>query len=290
MTLDQILVFKEITKSGTLRAAAQALRRSQPAVSAALKNLEQDLGFQLLDRSGYRPELTPAGERLLKGVDTFLASYSELLELTDLLKGDCEPLLSVAIDSACPFEIIIPKIQEAVLPFPELELDLKFGVITQSVQSLLNDEVQLAIAPLFTPHQELDSRPLLVQKLIPAIHKRHLAVGKEGFELSELRAIPNIVVSSGQRDSPFGVPGLRGGKSLHVSNHAVKEQLILAGIGWGRVPRERLECQPYADELIPIRRKELPPVSLEIGVLWKREARLGRAAQAVRRKLEELAL
>ncbi len=43
MTLDQLIVFKEISKQGTLRRAAEILKRSQPAVSTALKNLEADI-------------------------------------------------------------------------------------------------------------------------------------------------------------------------------------------------------------------------------------------------------
>jgi DNA-binding transcriptional LysR family regulator len=204
--------------------------------------------------------------------------------------GAARRFLRVALDSACPFELIIPKIQEAVLPFGALELDFQFGVITQSLQAVLDDEAELAIAPLLSSHEELESRPLFKQTLLPSIHRSHLRNTKNHFELSELKRIPNIVVNSGQKSNPFGVPGLRGGKSLTVSNHAVKEQLILAGIGWGRIPQERLESRPYADELVPILRKELPPVLLEIAVIWKRGKRLGRAARAVRDKLDELAL
>ncbi|MEO5666684.1 MAG: LysR family transcriptional regulator [Bdellovibrionota bacterium] len=290
MTLDQILVFKEISKQGTLRAAAGILNRSQPAVSTALKNLEEQVGFQLFDRSGYRPALTAHGERFLHGVDLFLEAQKDLEELAQDLRGDCEPKLVIAIDSACPLDLVIPKIQDAVAPFKGLELEFKFGVVTQSVQQVLAGEADLAIAPLMTQLEALETRPLLKQRLIPAIHKRFLPKGQSKIELSELRKIPNIIVTSGQKDSPFGVPGLRSGKKLTVSNHAVKEQMILMGLGWGRIPEERLESRPYSEDLVAIRNKELPPVTLEIALLWKRGQRLGRAARKVREKLEELAL
>jgi DNA-binding transcriptional LysR family regulator len=289
MTLDQLIVFKEISKQGTLRRAAEILKRSQPAISTALKNLEADIGFQLYDRSHYRPTLTARGERFLAGVDDLLESQGALEQLAEDLRGDCEPKLRIALDSACPFELIIPRIQEAVAGFGGLELEFKFGVVTQSLDQVMKGEADLAIAPLITHLESLEARPLLKRRLIPAIHKRHLQAGESNISIAQLRKIPNIIVSSGQKDSPFGVPGLRGGKKLTVSNHAVKEQLIQMGLGWGRIPEERLESRPYADDLIAIRHRELPPVNLEIALLWKRGERLGRAARSVREKLEELA-
>jgi DNA-binding transcriptional LysR family regulator len=83
-------VFKEISKEGTFRAAAHTLHLSQPALSTSLKRLEENLGFALYDRSGYRPQLTEQGRRFLKGLDVFLESYTQLQELSDELRGSCE--------------------------------------------------------------------------------------------------------------------------------------------------------------------------------------------------------
>jgi|GEM_PF-1991013 len=290
MTLDQLIVFKEISKAGTLRGAAEILKRSQPAISSSLKNLEDQLGFILLDRSTYRPALTSQGERFLRGVDMFLEAHKDLEELAEDLRGDCETRLRIALDSACPFELIIPKVQEAVAPFKSLELEFVFGVVTQSMDQVLAGEADLAIAPLITHFEALESRQLVKRRLVPAIHKQHVSPETGRIELGELRRIPNIIVTTGDKHSPFGVPGLRGGKKLTVSNHAVKEQLILMGLGWGRIPEERLESRPYADDLVAIRHKELAPVDLEIALLWRRGQRLGRAARMVCEKLGELSL
>jgi DNA-binding transcriptional LysR family regulator len=158
------------------------------------------------------------------------------------------------------------------------------------VDQVLSGEADLAIAPLITHLENIETRPLLKRRLLPAIHKKHLEPGESEIPLARLRKIPNIIVTTGQKNSPFGVPGLRAGQKITVSNHAVKEQLILGGFGWGRVPEERLESQPYADDLLTIRHKQLPPVLLDIALIWKRGKRLGRAARTVVASLEELAL
>ena len=52
VTLHQLECFDAVVSEGTFQAAAQKLRRSQPSISAAVKNLEDQLGLTLLDRSG----------------------------------------------------------------------------------------------------------------------------------------------------------------------------------------------------------------------------------------------
>lgn len=66
MDFDQLLTFLEIAKQGSFSRAGQKLFRSQPAVSAQIRQLEQEYGEKLLDRVGKSVRLTPAGEVLLE--------------------------------------------------------------------------------------------------------------------------------------------------------------------------------------------------------------------------------
>ena len=54
MNLQQLAVFREIMNTGSMSAAARNLHRTQPAVSAALKALEDSLGMDLFHRDGRR--------------------------------------------------------------------------------------------------------------------------------------------------------------------------------------------------------------------------------------------
>jgi DNA-binding transcriptional LysR family regulator len=60
-TIHQLQCFDAVVREGSFQAAAEKIRRAQPSISAAIKNLEAQLGIALLDRSGYRVGLTAAG-------------------------------------------------------------------------------------------------------------------------------------------------------------------------------------------------------------------------------------
>ena len=65
MDFDQLASFLEVAKQQSFSRAAQKLFRTQPAISAQIRLLEQECGEKLFDRSGKKISLTSAGETLL---------------------------------------------------------------------------------------------------------------------------------------------------------------------------------------------------------------------------------
>ena len=66
MDYDQLASFLEVSKLQSFSRAAEKLYRTQPAISAQVRLIEQECGEKLFDRSGKKVLLTPAGEILLR--------------------------------------------------------------------------------------------------------------------------------------------------------------------------------------------------------------------------------
>ncbi|HEY7826014.1 MAG TPA: LysR family transcriptional regulator, partial [Candidatus Acidoferrales bacterium] len=73
MDFDHLTTFLEIAKSGSFSRAGQKLYRSQPAVSAQIRQLEHEYGEKLFDRVGKSVRLTSAGEALFEYAQKLLA-------------------------------------------------------------------------------------------------------------------------------------------------------------------------------------------------------------------------
>ena len=79
MDFDQLITFLEVAKLGSFSRAGQKVFRSQSAVSAQIRQLEQAYGDRLLDRSGKDVTLTPAGRALFAYAERMLQMRDESL-------------------------------------------------------------------------------------------------------------------------------------------------------------------------------------------------------------------
>src|SRR5210317_1766106 len=98
MDFRKLEIFAAVADNCSFSRAAQQLHMAQPAVSIAVRKLEESLGLQLLDRSGRDVMLTIEGEEVLRRARRILQESSELLatssSLRDLIQGE--------LNIACP--------------------------------------------------------------------------------------------------------------------------------------------------------------------------------------------
>lgn len=123
MTLDQLRVFLAVVEYLHFTRAAEALYISQPAVSAAIQNLEEQYGVRLFHRIGRQIEITEAGKLLqgeaLKIIDQVTLTERGLKELNDLQRGELKLGSSLTIGNYWLPE----KISQFKQQYPNISVD-----------------------------------------------------------------------------------------------------------------------------------------------------------------------
>ena len=107
MRLEQLRSLAAIVRQGSFTRAAEQLFLTQPSLSQQIRQLETELGVELLDRSGRSVTLTQAGEQLYPRIARMLAEERCIERHAAELRGDAETRLSVAM---------VPVASERVLP------------------------------------------------------------------------------------------------------------------------------------------------------------------------------
>ena len=102
VTLQQMATLGAVVSLGSIQAGAQHLHKSHPSVIATLKKLEDNLGFSLFDRSGYRSVLTDKGKTFHAQVKRVLADMQALNSQALHLKGEAETELNIMIGDITP--------------------------------------------------------------------------------------------------------------------------------------------------------------------------------------------
>jgi len=134
ITLRQLEVFAEVLKSGSTTQASQRLALSQSAVSAALSDLEGQLGVQLFDRIGKRLMVNEHGRLLYPRVLGLLEQARDIEQLFSEDKGAIRLSASSTIGNYILPEIIARYRHD----FPDLPLELSVGN-SQDVINAVND-------------------------------------------------------------------------------------------------------------------------------------------------------
>lgn len=141
-----LLYFWMVAKEGSLSAAAQALRVSQPTISTQLRALESQLEVELFDRSGRRLQLTDAGRVVLRYADEIFSLGRELLDVVHQRPVGRPLRLAVGLTFVVP-KLVAYRLLEPALSLPGgVELEVHEDRLPELMSRLATHDLDLVIS------------------------------------------------------------------------------------------------------------------------------------------------
>lgn len=280
MEFRQIRLFLEIVRAGGFHRAATSLRVAQPAISVAIRKLEGELGVTLFDRGRKRVRMTAEGrvffrrvtelEGMLRGIE------QEMRELQGVERGELRLGLPSMLASHVFPEIIAGFRQS----YPGLRLSIYGGGGVRIVEMIEDDEVELGIVAASQVPKDLDYRPLLREEIVACVSTDHPLSRSRFITLKELASESLFLFEKGyfQRElleSLFRGEGLQP-EVLFETNH-VPLLIATTARGGGATTLLRLAAET-APGLVPLSFE--PPLFVDAGIAWKRNAYVSFAARA----------
>jgi len=110
LPLNTLPTFRAVAEHQNLRAAAEVLHLTHSAVSQQIRGLEQQLGFELFERRGRRVVLNPAGEALLRSVQSALAHLDEGVQAAAAARSGVAQRLRVTVLPSFAQRWLLPRI------------------------------------------------------------------------------------------------------------------------------------------------------------------------------------
>jgi len=250
ITLEQINCLKEIAEHGSIHAASLELGKAKSAVNYSLKRLEEQLGFEVLDRSSYRTKLTPKGHVFLDKATPLVLQAKDLTEVAKQISSGVEVKVALSATAIYPTKKINLVMKDILQKFKSTEFT--FHKETLSGEKMLSqDQVDIAIFENLGNTLNYDSK-LIGQvdlKLVISANHPFLLLKSQTFE--ELEKVPQIVQRSTIPDK-YSATANEGALKWTVSDLTSKKELILDGLGWGRLPLHDIEDELNSGKLIHI--------------------------------------
>ncbi|WP_240421285.1 LysR family transcriptional regulator [Paenibacillus periandrae] len=187
MDLRQLNYFMEIARHSSFSKASQHLHLSQPTLSKVIKNLEEELGVPLFDRSTRRIQLTDTGQVLKEQGHLILKTFDNLkTALTDVIqmrKGKFSLGLPPVIGASF-FPKIIAQFHEF---YPQIEIELveEGGKLIE--QHLLDGELDLGVVVLPVDEEKFEVVPLVNRELMLIVPPAHRLTQQTDVSLHALR-------------------------------------------------------------------------------------------------------
>jgi DNA-binding transcriptional LysR family regulator len=255
-------VFLEIVRADGIGAAARNLNRQQPAVSASLKRLEDQLGTRLFERSTAGIRITPAGNALRELCEDMFEhvrmAQHQLAQATRQVGG----MVRIQLISS----IVCAELDEAIASFhrrhPAIAMELHVSPWRGVLEALERGEVEVGIGYDGASTADLCYLPMFVETQQLFCARAHPLFGRKLQRLDELRREGFVLTGA---DEPEAVTRLRARHGLGARCAGTAEdihealRLISLNVGIGFLPTGAAEDAVRAGRLWPLLAEELRP-------------------------------
>ncbi|MFF2328121.1 MULTISPECIES: LysR family transcriptional regulator [unclassified Streptomyces] len=198
MELRQLQYFLAVAEESSFTRAAERVHISQPGISAQIRQLENDLGAPLIDRSGRGARLTAVGEVAFDHARAVLAAVEALRHAVDEMNGLVRGRLVVGMVTACTVPPLFEALSSFHLAHPGVEISLVEDDSAKLVEYVREGAVDLAlIGAAGRAPEDLDGQVVISETIVAAVPPGHPLASKSGVTLAELIAHPVICLPKG---------------------------------------------------------------------------------------------
>jgi DNA-binding transcriptional LysR family regulator len=201
MEFSQLEFFVTVAEEGSFSKAAVRVYRTQPAVSIAIRRLEEEIGAPLFERSQKTPVLTDAGELLYDYAKRILSLRDQTFNVVAELKSLQRGRVRIGANESTSLYLL----PQLILEYRALHPDVMVEIFRQSSERLarevLDRNVDFALMAFEPVDEDLESFPVLRDELVLIIHPEHHLAKLQSVRVEQLGNEPFLAhnVKTGSR-------------------------------------------------------------------------------------------
>jgi DNA-binding transcriptional LysR family regulator len=251
MEMHQVRYFLAVARTLNFTRAAEECNVTQPSLTRAIKQLEDELGGDLFRRERPQAQLTELGQRMLPPLKQCYESALGARTLASAMKSGEIGSLRLAISRSIDLTLLISHILELHKIFTGLDLKFRRGAGVEVSEFLKKGDVELGLAAgIGDAWERLDSWPLFTEGFVLAMPPAHPLAGRSSVAVEDLRK-ERLLVRTYCEHADAIAAFLHGGHIDVAHCHEVTSErdlmaLIEANVGVAIVPRSAGAAQKLA--------------------------------------------
>ncbi|PHM19493.1 MAG: transcriptional regulator [Curvibacter sp. PD_MW3] len=195
MNLHQFRFVQEAARHNlNLTEAAKALHTSQPGVSKAIIELEEELGIDIFARHGKRlKRITEPGQHVLKSIELIMREIGNLKRIGEQYSAQDSGTLSIATTHTQARYVLPEPVAKLRAAYPKVNLSLHQGTPDQVARMLIDEVAEIGIATeSLSNYDELVTLPCYEWQHMLVLPASHPLATKERLTLEDIAAEPLV--------------------------------------------------------------------------------------------------
>ena len=290
MDYDQLASFLEVAKLQSFSRAAEKIYRTQPAISAQVRLLEQECGEKLFDRSGKKVLLTPAGEILQRYAEKILGLHTEALQAIAELNQTPRGKLYIGANEATCLYVLPKTFAQFRQLYPLVQISIYRNFSHKILQKVQEGAVDLGIVTLPQSASNIEVLPVFRDEVQVVVPKNHPLAKSRSVTVEEVAQHPLILPKTGHTRVVIDrlLRDFRGQLQISMEMASVETQKKFVGAGLGISLISRTYAQPEVAagllKLIPL---EGQKIYRELGLIYRRDRYLSLPAKVFLQVVQE---
>lgn len=281
MDLDQLHTFLEIVRLKSFSKAAQTCFRTQPAISAQVRQLEQELNTTLFDRLGTRISLTAAGRIFAVHAEQILdlrrRAQDAINELERVPRGE---LIIAANEATCIY--VLPKVfSEYMKRFPNVQMSVDRSYGARVVEAVIDNQADFGITQLPVSEKRLQVVKIHADEIRLLMPGDHPLASRAGVTARELAGLPLLLPKSGVTRSRINAwlepieDEVR--ISMELDSTEMIKRFVMAGLGLSFLAVSHCAEERAAGKLAAVPLAPEPMIR-QVGLIYRKDKALSKAA------------
>ncbi len=277
VNLDLYRVFYTVAKCGSLTKAAEELYISQPAVSQSIKQLENQLGVSLFNRTHRGMELSAQGGKLIfKEVESALKLLYEAENRIGEMKASATGMIRIGATDTIFKYFLADTIVDYHEHFPSVKIELLADFTPDTIEKLKANRCDVAFVNLpveIDAELKLDEGGARLNDIF-IVGEKFIELSQGVIPLEKLKEYPLVLMNENTASRKaltnfFDSIGVELNSSIEVGSWDLMKKLVARGMGVGIIPREYAQKALQEESLFEVQTDPVLPVR-SVGLLLPR--------------------
>ena len=291
MDLSQLEIFLSIAEEKSFSRAAEKMLRTQPALSIAIKKLEEDLGETLFDRSSKSGTLTEAGKILISYAQRMINLRDEAIEAVSELKGMYRGRLTIGANESTSLYMLPKLLMEFRKRHPRIKIEVYRNVSERIPSEVLERNLDFGFLSYDPMHPSLQSMEVHRDELVLVVPAKHRLAGAKQVTVKDLGeeqfvahnvktpARTRIFELFAQNRTPLNI-------CIELATLDTIKEFVLLNAGIAILPRLAVQDEIASGKLVEVPVKGMR-IEKHLRIVFRREHSLSHAAKSFLEILKE---